>query len=87
MGKSPRKCIYYVPAQEMAKHPAKFCWPPVSDVGAVKVKFHYASLFEAGQLRTSFEPASNQLRTSFQPDSIIEFGRDLLARASSLLAS
>ena len=25
-GKSPQKCIYSVPAQEMAKHPAKFCW-------------------------------------------------------------
>jgi len=34
-GKSPRKCIYTVPAQEMAKHRAKFGWPPVSDVAAV----------------------------------------------------
>jgi len=30
--KSPRKCIYSVPAQETAKHCAKFAWPPVSDV-------------------------------------------------------
>ena len=34
-GKSPRKCIYNVPAQETAKHRAKFGWPPVSDVAAV----------------------------------------------------
>ena len=34
-GKSPRKCIYNVPAQETAKHRAKFGWPPSSDVGAV----------------------------------------------------
>jgi len=33
--KSPQKCIYSVLAQETAKHPAKFCWPPLSDVGAV----------------------------------------------------
>jgi len=34
-GKSPQKCIYSVPAQEMAKHRAKFCWPLVSDVAVV----------------------------------------------------
>jgi len=34
-GKSPRKCIYIVAAQETAKHGAKFGWPPVSDVAAV----------------------------------------------------
>ena len=34
-GKSPRKCIYSVAAQEMAKHRAKFGWPLVSDVAAV----------------------------------------------------
>jgi len=34
-GKSPRKCIYSVPAHEMAKHRANFGWPPVSDVAAV----------------------------------------------------
>ena len=34
-GKSPRKCIYGVPAQETAKHAAEFGWPPVSDVAAV----------------------------------------------------
>ena len=34
-GKSPRKCIYNVPAQETAKHRAKFGWPPVNDVAAV----------------------------------------------------
>ena len=33
--KSPQKCIYSVPAQETAKHRAKFCWPLVSDVAAV----------------------------------------------------
>jgi len=35
-GQEPPKCIYGVPAQETAKHPAKFCWPPLSDVGAVR---------------------------------------------------
>jgi len=30
-----QKCIYSVPAQEMAKHHAKFGWPPVSGVTAV----------------------------------------------------
>ena len=34
-GKSPRKCIYNVAAQEMVKHRAKFGWPPVNDVAAV----------------------------------------------------
>jgi len=34
-GKSPRKCIYSVPAQETAKHRAKFGWPPVTDVAGV----------------------------------------------------
>jgi len=34
-GKKPRKCIRSVPAQEMAKHPAKFGWLPLSDVAAV----------------------------------------------------
>ena len=33
--KSPRKCIYSIPAHETAKHRAKFGWPPVSDVAAV----------------------------------------------------
>jgi len=27
--------MYSVPAQEMAKHRAKFGWPPVSDIAAV----------------------------------------------------
>jgi len=31
-GKSRRKCIYSVPAQDTAKHHAKFGWPPVNDV-------------------------------------------------------
>ena len=35
-GKSPRKCIYSVAAQETAKHRAKFGWLPVSDVAAVR---------------------------------------------------
>jgi len=35
MGKSPRKCIYSVPAQETAKNRAKFGWLPLSDVAAV----------------------------------------------------
>ena len=30
-----QKCIYSVPAHEMAKHCEKFGWPPLSDVGAV----------------------------------------------------
>jgi len=34
-GQEPPKFICTVPAQETAKHPAKFCWPPLSDVGAV----------------------------------------------------
>jgi len=34
-GKSRRKCIYSVPAQETAKHHAKFGWLPLSDVAAV----------------------------------------------------
>ena len=34
-GKSPRKFIYSIPAQETAKHGANFGWPPLSDVGAV----------------------------------------------------
>jgi len=34
-GKIPQKCIYSVAAEEMAKHRAKFGWPPVSDVAAV----------------------------------------------------
>ena len=34
-GKSPRKCIYSVPAQETAKHRAKLGWRPLSDIGAV----------------------------------------------------
>jgi len=34
-GKNLRKCIYSVPAQETAKHRAKFGWPPLSDVAAV----------------------------------------------------
>jgi len=33
--KAPNKCIYNVPAQDMAKDRAKFGWPPVSDVAAV----------------------------------------------------
>jgi len=34
-GQQPPKCIYSVPAQQTAKHRAKFGWPPLSDVGAV----------------------------------------------------
>jgi len=34
-GKSHRKCICSIPAQEMPKHRARFGWPPVSDVAAV----------------------------------------------------
>jgi len=34
-GKSPQKCIYSVPAQKTAKHPAKCCWRLLSDIGAV----------------------------------------------------
>ena len=33
--KNRRKCIYNVPAQETAKHRAKFGWLPLSDVAAV----------------------------------------------------
>jgi len=52
-GLQPRKFIYSVPAKETAKHRAKFGWPAVNDVAAVKAKFHYASWFGAGS-----EPAS-----------------------------
>ena len=34
-GQEPPKCIYSTPAQEMAKHCAKFGWPPVTDVAVV----------------------------------------------------
>jgi len=34
-GNSPQKCIYSAAAQEMAKHRAKFGWPPVTDIAAV----------------------------------------------------
>jgi len=34
-GQEPPKCIYSVPPQETDKHPAKFCWPPLSNVGGV----------------------------------------------------
>jgi len=34
-GKSLRRCIYNVLAQEMANHRAKFGWPAVTDVAAV----------------------------------------------------
>ena len=33
--KSPQKCIYSVPAQQTAKHRAKFGSPPVTEVAAV----------------------------------------------------
>jgi len=41
------------------------------------------------QFRTSFEPAPNQLRTGSEPDSVglMDLAANLLARASSLLAS
>ena len=42
-GKSLQKCIYTVAAQEMAKHRAKFGWPPVSDVVAVTKPRHETS--------------------------------------------
>jgi len=32
----PKMYIWCVPAQETAKHPAKFWWPPLSDFGAVR---------------------------------------------------
>ena len=34
-GNSSQICVYSVPAQETAKHHAKFGWPPASDVAAV----------------------------------------------------
>jgi len=34
-GNSPQTCICSVPAQEMAKHHAKFGWPPLNDVSAI----------------------------------------------------
>jgi len=35
-GAKAPKCIYNVPAQETAKDRAKFGWPPLSDVAAVR---------------------------------------------------
>jgi len=35
-GKNLQKCIYSVPAQETAKHRAKFGWPLLSGVGALR---------------------------------------------------
>jgi len=35
MGQSPRKSVYSAPAQETAKHRAKFGWLPLNDVAAV----------------------------------------------------
>jgi len=36
----PKMYMYNVPAQEMAKHPAKFYWPPLSEVSAVTKPRH-----------------------------------------------
>jgi len=36
--KAPKKRTYSVPAQETVKDRAKFGWPPVSDVAAVKTR-------------------------------------------------
>jgi len=36
----PKMNVYSVPAQETAKHPAKICWPPLSDIGAVTKPIH-----------------------------------------------
>ena len=47
-----------------------------------KSKFHYASWFGA-----SSELAPNMFGASSGPAGVMEFGRHLLARASSLLAS
>ena len=35
VGNSLRKCTYSLPAQQMAKHRAKFGWPPLRDIAAV----------------------------------------------------
>ena len=37
-GKNPVKCIFSAPAQEMAKHHAKFGWRKLTDVSAVSYK-------------------------------------------------
>jgi len=42
---------------------------PLSDVGSVKAKFHYASWFEADS-----KLVGDQLLTSFEPASVMEFG-------------
>jgi len=39
-GKSPGKCIYSAPAQEMVKYRAKFGWPQLSNAGAVTKPRH-----------------------------------------------
>jgi len=39
-GKSSQKCIYSVPAQEMAKHHVKFGWLPFRNIGAVTKPRH-----------------------------------------------
>jgi len=56
-GKSPGKCIYSVPAQEMAKHCAKFGWLPLSDVAAVTKPRRETHLKFAGVPQTP-EPIS-----------------------------
>jgi len=35
-----KNTVHSVPAKETAKHPAKFCWPPLRDVGAVTKPRH-----------------------------------------------
>ena len=39
-GQEPPECINSVPAQETAKHRAKFGWPPLSDIAAVMKPRH-----------------------------------------------
>jgi len=52
--RAPGKCIYNVPAQETAKHRAKFGWPPVSDAAAVtnarrKTRLKFAGVPQTGK--------------------------------------
>jgi len=57
MGQQPPKNIYSVPAQEIAKHRAKFAWPPMSEVAAVTKPRRRNPLKSAGVPQTN-EPIS-----------------------------
>ena len=63
-GKSPGRCIYSVPAQETAKHRAKFSWLPLSDVEAVTKprRENGWNLLECPKLPNWSQPLVGQVR-------------------------